>query len=59
MGTRKQSLDFNEPFSKGQDEVGRLYKKISHKTRRENLDSEKRNINSVIQKKSGEKKKDV
>lgn len=42
---------------KVKDDVRRLYKKISYKARRESMDSEKRNINSVTQMKSGEQQK--
>ena len=44
---------------KVKDDVRRLYKKISYKARRESMDSEKRNINSVTQMKSGEQQKNV
>lgn len=44
---------------RGKDEGRRLYRRISRKTDRENIDSEKIKINSSIQKKSGEEKKGV
>lgn len=44
---------------RGKDEGRRLYRRISRKTDRENIDSEKIKINSPIQKKSGEEKKGV